>query len=472
MNSPSGLATPYVDDPRVQQALDLLDQVVREGQANLNAVRPADPALADRYQARLEEFAKLRCGALYYPYLATGKGNGAWVELADGSVKLDFISGIGVHGFGHASAAMRHCGVQAALCDTVMQGNLQQLDLSVDVCRRFVALAAQRGAAIEHVTLSTSGAMANENALKLAYHARPGRTRILAFERCFAGRTLVLSQLTDKAPFRVNLPNNVPIDYLPFYDATAGSASIERTLTAMRKVLSRYPNQHATIWIELVQGEGGYNVGDPEFLRVICSEARKQQIPICFDEVQTFGRTSRPFAFQHFGLDEFADIVTVGKITQACATLYSAAFAPGPGLISQTFTTGTWELLAAHEVLVALERDGHFGPDGINANLQRTFAAGLDAIVSRNPGSIRGPWGIGGMIALTPLQGTADQAKRLAQLCYDEGLMGFVAGAEPTRLRFLPPLLSVTEAEIKIGLELLERAVVKLVKESTEAAKV
>ena len=220
MNDPKSnqtpLPTPYADDPRVARALALLDEVVREGQAQFTEVRPPKPELAATYRARLEEFAKLRSGALYYPYLATGRGDGAWVELADGSVKLDFISGIGVHGFGHAHPVMRRCGVQAALCDTVMQGNLQQLDLSIDVCRRFVEIGSQDGAALEHVTLTTSGAMANENALKLAFHARPGRTRILAFDRCFAGRTMLLSQLTDKAAYRVGLPTSFPIDYLPF----------------------------------------------------------------------------------------------------------------------------------------------------------------------------------------------------------------------------------------------------------------
>ncbi len=66
------------------------------------------------------------------------------------------------------------------------------------------------------------------------------------------------------------------------------------------------------------------------------------------------------------------------------------------------------------------------------------------------------------MIAATPLDGTADQAKRLAQLCFEEGLMGFVAGSDPTRIRFLPPLLVVTDEQIDVGLELLERAVVRL----------
>mgnify|MGYP000723820302 CR=1 FL=1 len=97
--------------------------------------------------------------------------------------------------------------------------------------------------------------------------------------------------------------------------------------------------------------------------------------------------------------------------------------------------------------------------------IHQRFAEGLETIAARHDRAIRGPWGIGGMIALTPLQGTAEQAKRLAQLCYDAGLLGFVAGADPMRLRFLPPLLSVTDAQIDTGLELLDLSVRRLLEE-------
>lgn len=461
-NMSSEWKKPWGDDPRVAQAMALLDQVASEMSGDLNSPRAADPKQAAAYEKRLEQFAQLRAGALYYPYLATGRGNGPWVELADGSVKLDFICGIGVHGAGHGDRGLRARGVEASLLDTVMQGNLQQHNACVDLCQKLVNLARESGAAIEHVTLSTSGAMSNENALKLAFHQKPGRGRVIAFEHCFAGRTLALSQLTDKAAYRVGLPTTVNVDYLPFFDSQDPRGSTSRALVALEAILARYPQQHAALWLELVQGEGGYNVGDSYFLRAICERARAAGLAVIFDEVQTFGRTTRPFAFQHFLLDDLADIVTIGKITQACATLYTANYRPGPGLISQTFTAGTWEILAAMEVLDRLVGGGHFGAAGRNAQIFERFKAGFERIAKAYPRTIHGPWGVGGMLAVTPLEGTADQAKRFAQLCYDEGLMGFIAGSQPTRVRFLPPLLIVTDEQIDLGLSLLERAVVKL----------
>ena len=196
-------------DPRMKEALNLIGQLVEERGAELAEVVPADPQRAEKTKASLEAFAELRGGGLYYPYLSTGVGNGPWVQLADGSVKLDFITGIGVHGLGHSHPDLREAGVVAAALDTVMQGNLQQFEFSIDACRGFVELARLQGGNIQHLTLSTSGAMANENALKLAFHKRPGAHRILAFEHCFAGRTLALSQLTDKAAYRVGLPPTI-----------------------------------------------------------------------------------------------------------------------------------------------------------------------------------------------------------------------------------------------------------------------
>ena len=155
----------------------------------------------------LDDFGKIRGGYLYFPYLASGIGNGPFVELADGSVKLDMITGIGVHGFGHSHPALVETGIDAALCDTVMQGNLQQNTQSYDVSKLLTTLACESGAGLEHCFLSTSGAMANENSLKLAFQKHTPADRIIAFEHCFAGRTMVLSHVTDKPGNRVGLPD-------------------------------------------------------------------------------------------------------------------------------------------------------------------------------------------------------------------------------------------------------------------------
>ena len=89
-------------DPRVQQAKQLLMEALLEHRAKIDSVRGGDPALTESYQEMLATYGQMRGGNLYFPYLGSGLGNGSFVELADGSVKLDFITGIGVHGLGHS----------------------------------------------------------------------------------------------------------------------------------------------------------------------------------------------------------------------------------------------------------------------------------------------------------------------------------------------------------------------------------
>ena len=90
----------YFEDPRLKEAKKLISDVIKDHSAKITEVKAADPELKMSYENLLNEFGKARGGKLYYNYLGTGIGNGSLVELADGSVKYDFITGIGVHYFG------------------------------------------------------------------------------------------------------------------------------------------------------------------------------------------------------------------------------------------------------------------------------------------------------------------------------------------------------------------------------------
>jgi acetylornithine aminotransferase len=449
-------------DPRVTEAKRLLLEALAEHTAKIDGVRPAEARLEKDYQAMLQDYGRMRGGNLVFPYLGSGIGNGPWVELADGSVKLDFITGIGVHGFGHSSPRIVEAGINAALNDTVMHGNLQQGTISYEFVKSMLRIANESGAGLDHCFLSTSGAMANENALKLAFQKHAPATRTLSFENCFAGRTMCLAQVTDKAKYREGLPKTLDVDLIPFFDADDPQGSTRRCVQAIRHHAQRFPGQHANLWLELVQGEGGYYPGSKDFFRAIISEAKKHDMAIIADEVQSFSRTTRPFAFQHFELDELVDIVTVGKITQVCCTLYRDTYQPRPGLISQTFTGSSWAILAGKAIIEGLVEGGHYGADGKNTRLHRYFVAGLEQIAAKFPGSVQGPWGIGGMVAFTPFKGSLEHAKNLVMAMYDRGLLSFMAGSHPSRVRFLMPLGSVTEAHIDEALRIIEASVAEM----------
>ena len=79
--------------------------------------------------------------------------------------------------------------------------------------------------------------MANENALKIAFQKNAPATRLLAFDRCFAGRSLIFSQVTDKPVFREGLPLNQAVDYIPFYDPERPEESTREAVLALKKPL-------------------------------------------------------------------------------------------------------------------------------------------------------------------------------------------------------------------------------------------
>lgn len=451
------VADAFLADPRVAQAKRLMLDALAEHQHSLTGIRLSRPDRTVSYEQAIRQFGEMRGGDLYYPYLGSGIGHGALVELADGSVKYDMISGIGVHYFGHGHPSVVSATLDAAISDLVMQGNLQQDREALDFTRMMLVQGNAGGAKLGHCLLTTSGAMANENALKIVFQKKQPAARLLAFAHCFAGRTLALAQVTDKAAYRVGLPAMLAVDYVPFLDSAFPRKSTAEALAVLKEHLTRYPKQHAAMILECVQGEGGYHVGSREFFLPLLQELRRHGIAVIFDEVQTFGRTTRPFAFQHFGLDEFVDVATVGKLTQVCATLFTAEFKPQPGLISQTFTASSSALFAGRAIVRALVDGGYFGPEGRIQQIHDWFATRLEAISQRHPGWIRGPWGLGSMIAFTPLDGSADTVKRLLRALYDNGVIAFLAGSAPARIRFLPPVGALTEQDAQNVCLVLER---------------
>ncbi len=448
-------------DPRIAEARRLITASLSAHTHSLTAVRPPNAELKIAYADVLKHFAEQRAGNLFFPYLGSGGGHGPFVELADGSVKMDLICGIGVHHFGHSHPRLVSAAVDAALRDTVMQGNLQQNAESANLADILLQRTGE-GSKITRAFFTSSGAMANENALKLAFHKRPVSGRILAFDHAFAGRTLALAAITDKAAYRTGLPLALPVDYLPFFDAPRPAESIARAVAALQALIARYPGQHAALWCEFVQGEGGFYPGSTEFFAALFNIAREHKIAIVADEVQTFGRTSRLFAFQHFAVEEFIDIVTIGKMLQVCATLFTDALRPAPGLLSQTFTASTSAILAADVILRELLAPELFGDAGRNSQVHTRFVQRFEEIRARHPAWITGPYGIGGMIAFTPFDGSEDKVKKLLHALFERGLIAFYCGAHPARLRFLPPVPVLTDAHIDTASEILEAALAQV----------
>jgi acetylornithine aminotransferase len=448
-------------DPRVAQARKLLHEALADASKQLNGPKPADPARAAAYGETLDTFAAHRGGKLWYPYLGSGAGNGCLVELADGSVKYDFISGIGVHFFGHSHPMLLDASLDAALCDIVMQGVLQQNVDSTEFTARMIALANASGAKLNHCFMTTSGAMANENSFKLAFQKANtdkgmAADRMLAFAGTFCGRTLALSSMSDKPGNRVGLPTCLAVDYVPFFDEQDPEGSTRLAIARLKELLTRYPRKFAGFKFELVQGEGGFFPGSHEFFLALIELCKNEGVAVIADEIQTFCRLSRPFAFQHYQLDEYVDLVNVGKSTQVCCTLFTDEYAPKPGLIAQTFTGSTASIKAGIHILDTLAKGDLYGDTGKIAKLTGRFRDRLKAMADKMPGVVSGPYGLGAMIAFTPFDGSPDAAKAVLTDLYDHGVIAFLAGRSTNRVRFLPPIPAITENEIDAVCDILE----------------
>lgn len=434
-------AKTLADGASVSAAIDAIVAEIEAARASITAVRPGRPELAAGYRDYIERHTSTKGRAPYYSYIGSGVGNGPLVQLADGSTKWDMINGIGVHMFGHSDPDLVATALRAALGDTVMQGNLQFNPSAIE-CAEFLLGEASHNSRLAHCFLINSGALANESALKLCFQHNAPAGRVLAFRHCFAGRTVTMAQIGDAHAGRVGVPLTQAVDYVPFFDPQRPEASAAEAVARLDEHIDRYPGGHACFSMELIQGEGGFNVAPREFFLPLLDRCRDRGIGVWFDEIQTFGRTESMFYFDQLRLGEYADVVTIGKLSQICACLYTADYNPKPGLLSATFVGSTVALRVGQRMMERLRDGGCYGPGGRIARLQEEFRRCAADLVKRRPEWFPSPatafGGTGGMMRLTPFGGDKDAVLKTLHVMFDDGVIAFYCGRGPYHIRFLP----------------------------------
>ena len=437
----------------LNDAIETIIAELVEAQSTLVGARPAVDDLKQSYEDALAKYGELRGRPALYPYIGSGIGNGPLVELADGSVKWDMINGIGVHMFGHGDPDLIETALRAALSDTVMHGNLQFNAEVIDFAELIVT-EASRVSDLKYCFLTNSGTMANESALKVCTQKHNGAPRVLAFADNFMGRSTTMSQIGDSAANRVGVPLNALVDYMPFYDPEHGDRSTEYALRQLQQYIHRYPNQHSCFVMELVQGEGGFNIAPREFFIPLMEACKENGIAVWIDEIQTFGRTNEMFHFAQLDLGRYVDVVTLGKMSQVCACLYTEEYNPKAGLLSGTFVGSAVALQVGRRSLERLRDGGYYGSEGRIAKLHAAFREHAEALVSRHPewfppvphpsGTMRVAsgfyGGVGGMMRMTPFGGDKKTITNALQIMFDEGVIAFYCGHDPYHVRFLPPV--------------------------------
>jgi acetylornithine aminotransferase len=233
-NAASTVGKQLHSSPAITSAINTIVAEAKARSAQITAIRGPVGELQESYEAAMKRAAEVRGRGLLYPYISSGVGNGALIELADGSVKWDMICGIGVNFFGHSDADLIEAGLRGALDDTLKQGNLQTTWEPFEFCETLLA-EAKKGSRLRYSYLSTSGCMANENALKICYQKHAPASRVIAFRDCFMGRSVTMSQIGDAAGNRQGLPLSTLVDYMPFWDPAAAERSERPSSSTWRR---------------------------------------------------------------------------------------------------------------------------------------------------------------------------------------------------------------------------------------------
>ena len=382
-----------------------------------------------------------------YP-LVVARGSGSVIEDVDGNRFLDFNAGIAVTAAGHSHPVVNaaiHAQVDACLhyCSSDFYHPSY-----ADVCERLAASALMKPA---KVFLANSGTEAVEGALKLARH-HTGRPNVIAFYGGFHGRSLgSLSLTASKAKYRSGFGIVTPGSYhapFAFDGELTGVDYIEQVLfTRMTE-----PGDVAAIFVEPIQGEGGYIVPPAGWLGALRDLCDKYEILLVMDEVQSgIGRSGKMWACEHDGV--VPDIITAGKGLASGLPL-SAIIARGdimqwaPGKHGSTFGGNPVACAAARATLDLVE-------GGLADNATRVgnfLLSGLQALGETIP-MITNVRGRGLMVAFDVAD--HDAAEAVEQACFERGLLLLTCGTRG--IRMAPPLV-VTEAQAATALAIIAKA--------------
>jgi 4-aminobutyrate aminotransferase/(S)-3-amino-2-methylpropionate transaminase len=403
--------------------------------------------------------------------LVTARGSGAIVEDVDGNRLIDLATGISTLNLGHTPPEVVDAITRQAELDTHTCFHVTVNEPYVELAERLNGLVP--GDDARKTMFANSGAEAVENAVKVArYHT--GRSAIVAFDHAFHGRTLLAMSLTAKVmPYKHGLGPFAPEIYrLPFAYPYRWHGSPDRVTEEALAYATEQMHKHigedniAAVIMEPIQGEGGFIVPSPGFVKGIADFCASAGIVFIADEIQSgLGRAGRWFAIEDE--DIVPDIVTSAKslgggmpisAVTGRAEIMDAVHAGGLG---GTFGGNPVAAAAALAVLDTIERDDLLARSRelgmkIMGRLE-TIAANHDVV-----GDVRGR---GAMCAIElvsdraskePLD--ADAMSAIARRCLEQGVLVLTAGTYGNVVRLLPPI-TIDEALLDDGLDVLDDAI-------------
>lgn len=358
------------------------------------------------------------------PSLTLVRGEGAKVWDADGKPYIDLLGGIAVNALGHA-----HPAVVAAVSEQVAKlghtSNLYVNPVAVELAEALLDVAGLSGNA--KVLFVNSGAEANEAALKIS--RLTGRTKIVACEGAFHGRTMGALSLTGQPSKREPFAPLVPgVTHVPYGDVDALRAAVD--------------TDTAAVFLEPILGEAGVVPAPDGYLQAAREITKATGTLLVLDEVQTgIGRTGSWFAFQHAGI--VPDVITLAKGLGGGLPI-GAVIGVGevgelvkPGQHGTTFGGNPICCAAGLAVLKTIARDNL--NDHVSA-LGKDIATGVEELGHPLVAGVRGAGLLLGIALREPV--SAAVAKAAQEAGY------LVNPIAPDTIRLAPPLiLSADEAK-------------------------
>ncbi|MFZ0821716.1 MAG: acetyl ornithine aminotransferase family protein [Candidatus Acidiferrales bacterium] len=407
-----------------------------------------------------------------YPLVAKF-GRGATIEDVDGNIFLDFAAGIAVCATGHCHPEVV-AAIQKQAAELIhISGTDFYIPNMVELAQKLAQIAP--GTEPKKVYFGNSGAEAIEAAIKLArYHTR--REKIIAFYGCFHGRTMgALSLTASKSVQRKGFGSLLSgVFHAPFPHAYRGVTPAE-CLAFIERELFRHlvdPSDVAAIFVEPIQGEGGYAPAPPEFLTGLQHIAQKHGIMLVSDEVQCgMGRTGKWWAGDHAGFEP--DIVCVAKGIASGMPL-SAVIAPAsvmnwkPGAHASTFGGNPVCIAAALATIKLIEGDSTKG-GGYMQNAARMGEFLLKRMAEwpvkhKLVGDVRGRGlmiGVELVLDKKTKERAHDLRDKVVDKAFAKGLL--LLGAGENTVRIAPPLL-IDEEQADFAARVLEACITEVEK--------
>ena len=393
----------------------------------------------------------------------------------DGDEWIDFGGGIGVVNSGHCPDSVVQAIKDQADKYIHTSFNVVTYEPYIELCEKLADIL-PHGKATK-VMLASTGAEAVENAIKIARQAT-GRQAVLCYTGAFHGRTLMAMTLTSKIDYKLNCGPFAPEVYRLLFpnkyrygqgltEEQFVDIELKKLHESGKNVVN--PTSLAAIIIELVQGEGGFNVAPKAYIEGLREFCDEHGIMLIFDEVQSgFARTGEWGAMHHYGvtpdISTWAKSLGSGMPISAIIGKAEVMDAAAPSTIGGTYIGNPLSCAAAIATIDFI-KDNNLNQRG--KDVGEIVLSRFKSMKDRFPqiGDVRG---LGAMVAMEfvkngdPRQPDGDLCVEVVQACAKRGLILLNAGTYKNNIRVLSPL-TIEDELLYRGLDILEEEIEKLV---------